>query len=351
MAFISFKPSDFFSTKLFSGTGAAQSITGVGFQPDFSLIKCRSGAEYWNLTDSPRGVTKNLSTNVNATESTEAQRITAFDSDGFSLGTNDQTNLSGGNFVSYNMKMGTTSGIAGTADITPSAYSFNQAKGMSIVVYTGNAGAIRTVLHGLGSAPDMIIIKQLTSSTNAWIVGGNNITSDWGGVLVLNTGASIFTNAYFGGAVPNATTFSISDTSEVNSSGTYVAYSFRSIKGFSKFGSYTGNTSSTNGPFINLGFRPAVMIIKNQNQAEAWQLFDNRRIGYNTANYRLYPNDAAVEAASTDYGNITANGFKITTGSGSTSQHDVNGGNQTYTYMAWAEDPIVGSGGTPGVAR
>ena len=344
MAYINFKTSDFFSTKLFSGTGAAQSITGVGFQPDFSLIKCRSGAEYWNLTDSPRGVTKNLSTNVNATESTEAQRITSFDSDGFSLGTNDQTNLSWGTFVSYNMKMGTTSGIAGSADITPSAYSFNQTTGMSIVKYTGYAGAIRTVLHGLGSPPDMIIIKQLTSSTNAWIVGGNNITSDWGGVLVLNSSAAIFTNAYFGGAVPNATTFSISNTSEVNSSGTYVAYCFKSIKGFSKFGSYTGN-GNADGTFVYTGFAPSFVIQKNHASSENWHSYDNKRNTGNVRDKTLDPDQSTAETTLSGI-DFLSNGFKIRT-----TATWGNGNGANYMYMAWAENPIVGSNNTPGVAR
>ena len=349
MAYISFKPKDFFNTLLYTGDGSAsQAQTGLGFQPDFNWTKARGLSESNTLTDSVRGATQTIYSNLNSTQSAIPSNLKSFDADGFTMGSNGEVGQNSENYASWNWRMGTTTGIAGSADITPSAYSFNQTTGMSIVKYTGNAGAIRTVLHGLGSAPDMIMIKQLTTGTNAWVVGGNNIVSDWGGVLTLNTTAAIFTNAFFGGAVPNATTFSISNTSEVNSSGTYVAYCMRSIKGFSKFGSYTGNGNAS-GTFINTGFRPQFFIAKESNAVDPWHMWTGNvsTSGANNINKSIQPNDVSAEATDNNKDvDFLASGVKLRT-----SNSEINGSGSPYIYMAWAAEPIVGSGGTPGVAR
>ena len=346
MAYISFKPSDYFNTTNYSGNSSTQTIT-TGLANDMVWIKDTASAINNEIFDTVRGATKYLVTNSNGTEnSAHSDNLTAFGSTGFTLGANagNDINHTGHDYSSMNWRMGTTTGIAGSADITPSAYSFNQTTGMSIVKYTGNAGAIRTVLHGLGSAPDMIMIKQLTSSTNAWVVGGNNIVSNWGGVLTLNSSAAIFTNAYFGGAVPNATTFSISNTSEVNSSGTYVAYCFKSIKGFSKFGSYTGN-GNADGAFIYTGFAPSFVIQKNHASSENWHSYDNKRNTYNVRDKTLDPDQLTTESTLSGI-DFLSNGFKIRT-----TASWGNGSGANYIYMAWAENPIVGSNGTTGVAR
>ena len=168
MAYISFKPTNFFDTKLFTGNGSALTVSGGSFQSDFTWIKCRSNTEYHNLTNSPRGVTKNLSCNVNSAEATYAGatgRITAFNGTGFTLGSNDQTNLNSGTFAAWNWKAGTTSGITtnGSTTITPSAYSFSTTSGVSILSYTGNVTSGAKLAHGLGTAPKFWIIK------NSWI--------------------------------------------------------------------------------------------------------------------------------------------------------------------------------------
>jgi len=348
MAYISFKPSDFFNDVIYAGTGSSQSITNVGFQPNFTWTKDRGNTEDNSLWDSVRTATKYISSNGNWAESTMANGITAWGSDGFTAGGNNSTNNSSRNYIAYNWKMGTSSGLSG-GSLTPSAYSINTTAKQGIYKYTGT-GSTATIPHGLGSTPTAIFVKR-TDGANNWAVYSKAMGNTK--YIILNTTGTIQTgSAFWNDTSPTSTVFTIKDNVTVNTSGhIYVAYVFCDTPGYFKQGTYEGNTSSTDGPFIYLGFRPAMLLIKNQDQAEAWQLFDNRRLGYNTANYRLYPSASGAEATSTNYGNITANGFKITTGSGGTSQHDVNGGNQTYTYMAWAEDPIVGSGGTAGVAR
>jgi len=338
-------PGLFFNTKLYTGNGSTQTITGVGFQPDFTWIKDRDALEAHTLQDAVRGAGERLYSSSTAEESNSAISITSWNSDGFALGAGGEVNTNTDNFVSWNWKMGTTTGIAGSADITPSAYSFNQTTGMSVIKYTGSAGAIRTVLHGLGSAPDMIIIKQLTGGTNGWIVGGNNIVSNWGGVLVLNNNSGIFTNPYFGGAVPNATTFSISNTSEVNTSGTYVAYCMRSIQGFSKFGTYTGN-GNVNGTFVYTGFKPAFVMAKQNSGAANWIITDNKRDPYNVASKELYPNNTNIEGTDADYYvDFLSNGLKWR-GAGAATNAAA-----TYTYAAFAANPFVNSGAVPNNAN
>ena len=330
------KSSSLASTTLYTGNGTtAHAITGVGFQADFNWIKNRETTDVPNMSTSVMGANKYLITSSNDTEQSGSENLQSWQSDGFTVGNDNQFNQSADGYVSWNWKGGTTSGISGTADITPSAYSFNQAAGFSALKYTGNAGAIRTVLHGLGAAPELIIIKQLTSGTNAWVVGADAIVSNWGGVLTLNTTAAIFTNAYFGGAVPDATKFSISDTSEVNSSGTYLALCYRSIKGFSRIGKYAGNALA-DGPAVYTGFKPSFILIKPINYAAAWTIVDNKRMGYNRENEVIIPNDAVAEGSGLQYVDFLSNGFKITSAAAEVNQ------SYNYLYMAFGQ-PLVSS--------
>ena len=168
-AYISFQPSDFFNTKLYTGTGASLAITGVGFQPDFVWAKNRDATDNHTLFDSPRGVTEYLGSNTTSAEATGADSLNSFDSDGFTLGTWGDINGSGEDYVSWNWKGGTTSGITtdGSTTITPSAYSFSATAGISIVQYSGNNTSGAKVAHGLGAAPGMIIVKT-TNTPNSW---------------------------------------------------------------------------------------------------------------------------------------------------------------------------------------
>ena len=344
-------PELYFQIKLYTGNGTDDTaITLDGAEdmaPNFVWIRKRNATEDFVLFDTVRGATKYIKSNSNAAEATDTGSLKSFDSDGFTLGTAGRSNNNTNTYVAWCWKAGTTSGISGSADITPSAYSISQAAGMSIIKYTGSTGATRTVLHGLGAAPDMIFIKMLDGGTNGWIVGGNNITSNWGGVLVLNNTAATFTNAYFGGAVPNSTTFSISNTSEVNSANTHIAYCFRSIQSYSKFGSYIGN-ANVNGPFVHLGFKPAWVMIKEASATSGWILHnDKMNDNINPMQNFLQPNEQGVESDNANLAvDFLSNGFKVRNDKG-----DTNTSGSTMIYMAFAEAPLVNSNGVPCTAR
>jgi hypothetical protein len=162
------KSTAYFEPKLITGNGGTQNITGLNFQPDFTWIKGRDVAESHALFDAPRGVTKRLTSDTTGAETT-VQGVTAFNSDGFTLGALSAVNQNNGLFASWNWKGGTTSGIAtnGSTQITPSSYSFNQTSGFSIIRYTGIGGQPKTIPHGLGVQPKMFIIKRL-NSTGSW---------------------------------------------------------------------------------------------------------------------------------------------------------------------------------------
>ena len=164
-AYISFQPSDFFNTLLWTGTGATNARTGLGFQPDFVWVKGRNYAYNNVMSDSVRGQ-KQIYSNINNSQDSNTGEITSFDADGFTLGTGGDVNYNTRTFVGWCWKAGTTTGIAGSPSITPTGYSFNQTAGFSIIEYSGNATSGATIPHGLGVKPDLVIIKNLAAAQN-----------------------------------------------------------------------------------------------------------------------------------------------------------------------------------------
>jgi len=342
MAYISFQPSDFFSTKLYTGTAAELAITGVGFQPDVTWIKCRSLVKNHYLFDSVRGATKNLAPNDTDVEATSAQRLKSWQSDGFTLGTSAGTNDSAATFASWNWKAGTTSGLSG-GTITPSAYSFNTTSGFGIYKYTGT-GANATIPHGLGVAPHLVIVKHLSGASD-WEVGSTSYTS-WAYHQGLNlTNAESSSATCWNSTAPTSTVFSVGTNGAINGSGqTYVAYVFANVKGYSKMGTYTGN-GNADGPFIYTGFRPAFAIRKILDSTDSWYLTDSKRLGYNPQNDYLFANATQTESSLTRF-DFLSNGIKIRTTDGGD-----NGNGNTYMYIAFAEFPFVSSNSKAGTAR
>jgi hypothetical protein len=229
--YISFQPSDFFNTTLYSGTGSSQAVTGVGFSPDFSWLKLRTSAQVQCLTDTVRGVTNYIQSNSDAGETTNVQTLTDFDSDGFTIGTDDIVSKSSNTAASWNWKAGTTSGITtnGYTTITPSDYSFDATRKISIVKYTGNATSGAKVAHGLGVAPEIMLVKRLDTAA-AWAVyseaRGNTKN------LKLNTNAAEnVSSGYWNDTTPDSVNFTLGNNTDVNNSGTaHVAYCFASKK-------------------------------------------------------------------------------------------------------------------------
>jgi len=346
-------PELYFQTKLYAGNGGTQSITLDGsenMQPDWVWIKNRSGSDQHSIYDSVRGANKVLRSNSDASEGTQTDGLTSFDSDGFSVGASGSVNTSSNNFASWNWKAGTSftndasaTGI-GTID---SSGSVNDTAGFSICSYTGT-GSAGTWKHGLSTTPQMVIIKKRNSSSSSnWMVYhiglGGPLYHIW---FDLTNDRGDDTNSW-NNTAPTSSVFSIGTRSENNNNNdTYIAYCFSNRKGFSKFGSYTGN-GNADGTFVFCGFRPAFLITKKTNGTDNWGLLDNKRDGYNLTNKALTPNSSGTEYTSNSPAvDFVANGFKIRESDGV-----INGSGDSYIYMAFAESPFVTSTGIPTVAR
>ena len=340
------KPSLHFNTKLYAGSDSSLSVTGVGFQPDFVWIKNRGLTTDHKLRDSVRGSNKGLTSVSNSGESTNTY-FTSFDSDGFTLeGNVSDFNKSSNNYVSFNWKGGTTSGLSG-GNITPSAYSYNATAGFGVYAYTGNGSSDQTIPHGLGKKPRMVWYKRRDGSAN-WVVQSNLLGNRV--QLVLNDATGSNTDSRLGASDSwDATNFNVGTYGDMNGNGdTYVAYAFTNIKGYQDIGLYKGNGIG-NGTFVYTGFKPAWVLIKKTNSAnDEWNLFDSKRDPFNIVSKRLVANNNAADAAGT-YLSFLSSGFKL-----ETNNNLGNGSGNTYLYMAVAENPIVanvGNDGTPGTAR
>ena len=338
------KPSDYFNTKLYTGTGAEQSITGVGFQPDWVWTKSRTSAYNHNSYDSVRGANKTLYQDLANAEYVGTQGVKSFDSDGFTVGTDVAVNQLSANLVAWNWLAGGTASSNSDGSIT-SNVSANTTSGFSIVSYTGT-GSLATVGHGLGVTPKMIIVKT-RGSAGDWSVYHSSLGNTKN--LKLNTNAAEQTSInYWNNTSPTSSVFTVNDEGNVNgSSVAMIAYCFAEKKGFSKFGTYTGN-ASTNGPFIYTGFKPAWVMWKRTDAAgNDWDIYDTARDTYNLAFKELIANASSAESSSTVLAlDILSNGFKLKT---SNANGNASGG--TYIYMAFAENPLVTTGKVPATAR
>jgi len=350
-------PSEYFQTVLYTGTGATRSVTNTAnagdFRPDWVWIKARSFGESHMLYDSTRGVTKDLRTDGSNAENTNTTGLTSFDTNGFSTGSMQNVNKNTSTYVAWQWKAngGTTAtNDASSTSIgnTDSVIQANTEAGFSIVTYTGT-GSAGTIAHGLGATPNLVIVKE-RGNTNSWLVQSNLFSSS-NFVTFLNRSDTGGENdsSTFNGTFPTSSVFSVGTHTGTNrSSGTYVAYCFTSIKGYSKIGSYTGN-GSTDGPFVYTGFKPAWLMIKNVEQAGGqWFIHDNKRETFNPSNSSLFAESSQAETANNSALDIDflSNGWKKrNTGSGA------NNDGIKYIYMAFAEHPFVSSKGVPTTAR
>jgi len=342
MSYITFQPSDYFNTKLYTGTGSAQSISSVGFQPDWVWVKNRTDASTNHLvTDAVRGATKCLFPNLTNAEVTESNALQSFDSDGFTLGSDSSVNTNTKNWVSWNWKAN-GSGSANTDGSISSTVSANDTAGFSIVKYTGT-GSAGNVGHGLSTAPKLLLNKAL--GTQDWFVGHSSI--GFTKFLKLNENNAESTNSgIWNDTSPTTDHFTInSGNGNTNATGVeYITYCFAEKKGFSKFGSYTGN-GSTDGVFIYTGFKPAFFIYKMTNSTGGWVILDATRNPSNLVTQYLYTNASDAEASAL-FVDFVSNGIKFRT-----NYADTNGSGNTYIYMAFAEHPLVSSNDIPATAR
>ena len=338
MAYISFQPNDYFNTKLYTGNGSTQAITGVGFQPDWVWLKDRTDGDNHQLYDVVRGVTKSLQANNNNAEITFSDGLTAFGADGFTLGSNDQHNGSSDNFVSWNWRAGGTASTNSNGSVSASV-SANTTSGFSVVKYTNpGSGSPFTVGHGLGAAPKCIFVKNLASQNwGVWHTG-----LGFGKYLQLNT--TVAESAANLVTATSSTTFS-TYYDHHTSGAELVAYCFAPVKGFSKFGVYYGD-GSADGPFIYTGFKPGLIILKRAgNAGNNWNMIDSKRNPHNDVDKILFPSSADADVT-TAVADINSNGFKIRlTSSGWNHNQD------KFIYLAFAEEPLVSSNNIPATAR
>ena len=337
-----------FQTTLYTGNGSVRNIDQTEnstFQPDWVWIKNRSAADSNMLFDAARGVTKVVNSNNYAAETTDSNSLTSFDADGFGLGSgangyNDNTE----SFVAWQWKAGTGAGSSNTAgSINTTTTTVNTTAGISISTYVGT-GSAATIGHGLGAVPQMIIIFYRDSASYSRRVYHSGVATDpqTDRLLLDSTAAVADDAAAWNDTAPTSTVFTIGTHEGVNeSSGTYVAYAFASIEGFSKFSNYTGNGNAS-GPMVYTGFKPAYVMIKKTSGTGNWVIMDSQRSPYNEMDDQLLANTTAAETTGSEEIDFLANGFKIRT-----TDSDVNTSSGTYVFSAFAEYPFGGDGVTP----
>ena len=337
------KSTDYFNTKLWNGNSSTQAITGVGFAPDFVWGKQRTGVENHQLLDVIRGVNNILVSNNDTGNTPDTNILNSFDSDGFTLGNQNQLNDTGATYVGWNWKAN-GAGSANTDGTINTAYtSANTTSGFSISKFVGT-GSNATVGHGLGVAPKMVIVKSLSSGN--WSVYHGSL----GGTkaMFLDLTGTVATHIdYWNNTDPTSSVFSIGTSSNMNHNGQdMIAYCFADVQGFSKAGSYTGN-GNANGTFVYTGFKPAWIMTRATDIGGGtdWYVFDNKRPAYNLTNLELQPNNSGIESSDIQL-DILSNGFKPR---GSQGGHNGNGNN--YIYLAFAEAPLVGTNNVPATAR
>jgi hypothetical protein len=339
----------FFAPVLWTGDSTnPRTITGVGFQPDWVWVKRRDGGSNNFLQDSVRGVTSTDSRSL-VSNNTDVETnfypanggVTAFTSDGFTTSggsTNLNINGSGQAYIAWNWRAGNNAGASNSAGSVTSTVSANTTSGFSVVTWTGSSAG-QTVGHGLGVAPSLIIAKTRNNAGENWPVYHKDLGI--GNYLFLGSTAAANSTypTYWGSSAPTSTIFGTftGGYPSANNYGNMVAYCFAEVAGYSKIGTYTGN-SSADGPFVYCGFRPAFVMIKASSLAgESWYIVDATRSPYNAATLYLVPNSTGAEASpgAGQFFDFVSNGFKLRV-SGAYS----NASGETYIYMAFASNPF-----------
>ena len=354
------EPQKHFDVVTWTGNNTAGRLIPLEFKPDFVWVKCRTAGHDHQLTDSVRGSSKALRANAQSDEedwdvlySGNNKGMGDYVDGGFILdddGNNARYNNTGQTYVAWCWKGGgnsNTFNIDGTGygtasaagldggTIDPTGASVNTEAKFSVLTYTGNGSDGATIEHGLGSIPVFVIVKKRTGDN--WMVyhqGNNNFSSPENYYLELNeNSADIGADTLFNNTAPTSSVFSLDDDSSVNSNGgSFVAYCWGEVPGYSKFGAYRGNSSSSNGSYIHLGFRPSFVIIKKFSGSDSWQMHDTARSTYNPEVAALYPSSENTETTSGRIVDFLSNGFKHYNADGNTNEdgHD-------YVYFAWAE--------------
>ena len=321
-----------FAIKTYAGSSSAQSITGVGFQPDFTWIKARNTTTSHILHD----VITNpglLITNGTSGLIDNGSNTVSFTSDGFDLaggGSHTSVNASSINFVSWNWKAGGTA-VSNTDGSVTSSVSANTAAGFSICEFTApnTSNTNFTWGHGLSATPDLIIAK-VTSTTGSWYVWHKDLSNTTTDYLRLNStdGEETFANMW--GTGQTSTVGSMRTDASGIKNQDHVAYCFHSIDGYQKIGTYTGNGSST-GPVVTTGFQPRFIMVKRNDDTGDWMIYDSVRDTTNPVTNRLFANLSSSEITVNLGIDFDATGFQP-----KDSHVYLNASGGTYLYLAIA---------------
>ena len=340
-------PELYFQTKLY--TADQQDNRAITFdgsenmQPDFIWNKNLDQAVTHMIFDSVRGVTKDIAPDQNSAENTSTDHLKSFDTNGFTVSTSWGNYSTGNEYVSWCWKAGTSftndASSTGVGSIDSSG-SVSTDAGFSICSYTGTGGT-ETIKHGLTSKPSIILVKKRSGSANWYMYHHKNTSAPATDFLTLNSTSATSDNANnWNDTEPTSSVFSVGASGTTNpSGGTMIAYCFAEKKGYSKFGSYTGN-GNADGTFVYTGFKPAFVITKKTSGTSPWGIHDNKRDPFNEVDELLEADTSAALSDSTYGRDYLSNGFKIRT-----SSSGVNGSGNSFIYMAFAESPFVNSAG------
>ena len=324
----------YFNVVTYNGNGSTKSVTGLGFQPDLVWIKYRDATSNNGLFDSVRGAGDSLTADTSNAKQTQTDSLTSFDSDGFSLGDNTEAgpdvNYRTGSYVAWCWKAGGTAS-SNTDGSQTASVSANDDAGFSVMTWNYSGSSSYTVGHGLSTAPKVLFVKKTDGSTNWFVRHGAIHTGN--GALFLNTNTTgDSSSTVFNGTAPTDSVISLNGAlTDVR--GAHVCYAFAEKTGVSKFGSYTGN-GSVDGPEVNdLGFAPALLVIKRTSGSSEWAAYDSARGNDTQLRWDQIDADNTNSAVNV---RLTSNGFKIAT---SDAAQNANGDN--YIYMAWARDFTV----------
>ena len=351
-------PGLYFNTITWTGNdNESRDIDGVGFQPDWVWGRRRDDAAGHNLLDVVRGAGQDseLQTNSTGVEGSGAQDrfgyLSAFLSDGFRVedgseasGDKAYWNQNSATYVAWCWKAGGSASSNSDGTLT-SSVSASTTAGFSVATYTGNGTDNATFGHGLSSAPEMVWLKS-RGTTGNWRVGATPVDSTFDQVINVNLGnAPASASTIFSAVAPSSTVVTLGTEGDANgNTNTFVAYCFHSVKGYSKIGKYTGNANA-NGTFLYLGFKPAMVIIKDISSTDPWHIIDNKRSPINLVNVRLFPQNSNADNTSADICDFLSNGIKFR------GTNDGFNGSRNYLYMAFAESPFVNSNKVPNNAR
>jgi len=332
-------PSKYFSVTTYTGTGAEQDIEGLGFQPDLVFLKERSSSREWQVYDAVRGATKKLECNDGFDiETTVAQGLKSFDTDGFTLGTETASNTNTETYVAHVWDAGTAASGAnndGSVNIASGDQWKNTTAGFSITKFTPPGSGNYSVGHGLAAKPEFVITKNLENNAGYyWNVYHKSLGI--GKVLVLNDTDAADTDANYFPSEPTNTLFNLGTKGQIAQTDEYIMYAWTSIPGYSAFGKYTGNGNAA-GPFIYTGFSVKWLLIKQTNSANSWSIVDIARDSTNPTTGQVYADSIAAEATGTASRDrdLLSNGFRPV---GTSAEQ--NGSGDTYIYAAFAEHPF-----------